>query len=289
MAEPVENNHPCCDPAAPSSIWDGNSTGSLILIDGIETYITHPRSQNNPSPPASTNDDKKRVILFLTEGHSIYFINAQLLADSFASQLGCDVIMPDQFGGRESVPPGQLPHFPEGKFNIPEGSDKPPYGLTSTLGKPGLDAWKRPYEPPITDPILAKVVRYLHRSYGENVKIGGVGYCFGGRYVMRLLGSGVLDVGVVNHPSFYTLEEVEKIGPGKRLALYGAETDDILPAEKRRATEDILTKSGATWMSTVFSATKHGFSVRGDLTVKEIRVAKERAFEGAVDWFGDWL
>ncbi len=28
---------------------------------------------------------------------------------------------------------------------------------------------------------------------------------------MRLMGSGVIDVGVVNHPSFYTLDEVAKL------------------------------------------------------------------------------
>ena len=99
------------------------------------------------------------------------------------------------------------------------------------------------------------------------------------------MGSGVFDVGVVNHPSFFTLEEVGRLGRGKRLAIYAAEMDDILPAEKRRATENILTKREVTWMSTIFSETRHGFSVRGDLKVKEVRLAKERAFRGAVEWF----
>ena len=85
---------------------------------------------------------------------------------------------------------------------------------------------------------------------------------------MRLMGSGVIDVGVVNHPSFFTMAEVEKLGREKKLAIYAAETDDILPAEKRRATEDILINKGVTWTSTVFSGTEHGFSVRGDLSVK---------------------
>ena len=50
-------------------------------------------------------------------------------------------------------------------------------------------------------------MQYIRKTYGEDVKIGGVGYCFGGRFIMRLMGSGVIDVGVVNHPSFYTLDE----------------------------------------------------------------------------------
>lgn len=292
--------HSCCDPASPSPIWEGTSTGTIITIEGIETYITHPRSSKESVSSDLAKEDRERVILFLTEGYSIYFINAQLLADSFASHLGCDVIMPDQFRGEERVPVGQLPHFPQGETANPhlvvkEESDseaifdQPPYHRRRASTEEEFETWKRTHEPPVTDPLLAKIVQYVYRVYGEDVKIGGVGYCFGGRYVMRLMGSGVIDVGVVNHPSFFTLDEVGTLGVGKRIAIYAAETDDILPSEKRRETEDVLTKKGATWMSTVFSGTKHGFSVRGDLSIKEVRLAKERAFRGATEWFRDWL
>lgn len=287
------NPDPCCDPTSPSPIWTGKPTGKVISIDGIETYISEgsKRASNDGNTiTSSAVDEPKRVILHLTEGHSMYFINAQLLADSFASHLNCDVIMPDQFAGKERVPKGQVPNFPEGKKEIPvsENDTPPPHFLSQKT--PGhFEAWKKSVEPPVTDPIISRVVKYIHETYGKDVKIGGVGYCFGGRYVMRLMGSGVIDVGVVNHPSFFTMEEVERLGKGKELAVFAAETDDILPAEKRRATEDILTKNGATWMSTVFSGTEHGFSVRGDLSVKEVRFAKEKAFAGGVQWFQEWL
>lgn len=39
-------------------------------------------------------------------------------------------------------------------------------------------------------------------------KIGATGYCFGGRYVFRLLGDGKVDVGVSAHPSSTTIEEI---------------------------------------------------------------------------------
>lgn len=177
------------------------------------------------------------------------------------------------------------------KENV-EGSDaypflKPPWWKEESERE--FEEWKGRHEPPVTDPILSKVVNYILATYGQDVKIGGVGYCFGGRYIMRLMGAGVIDVGVVNHPSFFTMEEVAKVGKGKKLAMFAAETDDILPAEKRRETEDVLMKSGATWMSTVYGGTGHGFSVRGDLNVKEVRLAKEAAFEGAVKLFKNWF
>jgi dienelactone hydrolase len=276
--------HPCCDSTSPSPIWDGKPTGKVIDIEGIEAYVAQ-GSQNQ-----NDHDKSPRVILHLTEGHSMYFINAQLLADSFASNLKCDVIMPDQFAGKERVPKGSVPNFPEGKKEILVGSQHtPPPHFLSQNDPDHFELWKKSVEPAVTDPIIARVVKYIHETYGEDVRIGGVGYCFGGRYVMRLMGSGIIDVGVVNHPSFFTMEEIENLGKGKKLAMYAAEIDDILPAEKRRATEDILTKFGTTWTSTVFSGTQHGFSVRGDLSVKEVRIAKEKAFKGAVEWFIDWL
>ncbi|KAH9213582.1 Alpha/Beta hydrolase protein [Leptodontidium sp. 2 PMI_412] len=265
----TETPHPCCDPSSPSPLWEGDPRGEIISIDGVETYISHgvqpsPTSENAKlGTSKETIKDPRRVILFLTEGHGIYLPNAQLLADSFAAHLNCDVLMPDQFAGQSRLPKEEGP----GAF----------------------EEWKMRHEPPVTDPILARVITYIHATYGEDVKIGGVGYCFGGRYIMRLMGSGIIDVGVVNHPSFFTMEEVSKLGKGKKLAMYAAEKDEILPPEKRRQTEDVLTSVGATWMSTVFSGTEHGFSVRGDLSIKEVRMAKEGAFKGAVEWFDVWL
>jgi dienelactone hydrolase len=151
-----------------------------------------------------------------------------------------------------------------------------------------FEDWKERHGSQTTDPLLARVVHYIRDRYGREVKIGGVGYCFGGRYVMRLMGSGVMDVGVVNHPSFYTFEEVKML-KGKNLALYAAAVDAYLPTDKRRETEDILTRQGCTWMSTVFSGVEHGFAMRGDLSVEEVRMAKSGAFQGAVQWFNAWL
>ena len=217
------------------------------------------------SSSAEIHKPETKVILFLSDALGIYHPNPQLLADSFATQLSCDVVMPDQLSGHARP-------------------------LVNTDPSPAIfEAWKAAHEPDATDPILEKVLAYIRTTYGKDVKIGGVGYCFGGRYVIRLMGAGAIDVGVINHPSFFTMDEVHKLGEGKRLAIYAAEIDDILTPEKRRETEDVLEETGASWMSTLFSGTEHGFTVRGDLNVKEVRLAKEKAFRGAVEWFQDWL
>jgi dienelactone hydrolase len=309
----AETNHSCCRPLSPDALWKGTPTGKIINIEDIETYITKPPI----TPDTTKNQNNNRVILFLTEAHGIYLPNSQLLADLFASHLNCDVIMPDQFAGHPRQPkstpsedqqnkatrPTVVPHtddpsdpnFENVGLRIPlkentETSDAWPFLKPPgwTFNNSDFEEWKVRHEPHITEPIIYKAVAYIHSTYGKGVKIGGVGYCFGGRYVIRLMGQGVMDVGVINHPSFYTMDEVAKLG-GKKLAIFAAEIDDILPKEKRRETEDVLVEAGAKWMCTVYGGTEHGFSVRGDLREKEMRIAKEKAFRGAVEWFRDWL
>lgn len=305
----------CCDPSSPSVIWEGSPAGKFINIDSnIETYVTSPRASTTSNQPDGSSEPK-RIILFLTEGHGPHLPNAQLLADSFAKQLDCTILMPDQFAGqpRQPLPRGYIPprssdttipwtedksdpNYGNRGLRVPssDSSDaflfvKPPWWNERGEGHLYFEEWLKRHEPDVSDPILKRVVKYICTTYGPEVKIGGVGYCFGGRYIMRLMGEGVIDVGVVNHPSFFTMNEVAAVGPEKRLAVFAAEIDGILPTEKRRAMEDILMRERTTWQSTVYGGTRHGFSVRGDLTVKEVRMAKEAAFKGAVEWFKEWL
>jgi dienelactone hydrolase len=63
------------------------------------------------------------------------------------------------------------------------------------------------------DPIIEKLVAWLKGSMGVK-KLGGVGYCFGGKYVCRWLRDGGLNAGFTAHPSFVNADEVSGIqGP----------------------------------------------------------------------------
>lgn len=66
-----------------------------------------------------------------------------------------------------------------------------------------------------------------------------------------------------------------------------AETDNIFPTEKRRESEDILVGIKATYQINLFSGVEHGFAVRGDISKKHIKFAKEQAFFQAVAWFDE--
>lgn len=164
------------------------------------------------------------------------------------------------------------------------------------------------------DPIYAAVIKYLRGEVGVK-RLGGVGYCFGGKYVCRWLKAGGLDAGFTAHPSFVEAEELKGImgplsiaaagefslvlslvvrmrGGGLRrvwLTPCALETDFIFPAEKRRETEDILKEMSVPYQMTLYSDVEHGFGVKGDLSHRRARFAKEMAFLQAVFWFDEYV
>lgn len=213
-------------------------------------------------------------------------LNSQSIADQFAAN-GYFTIIPDVFNGN-TVPfnPGPDFDFPSWKAN------------------------KMPRQHTV-DPIYATIIKYLRGELGVK-RLGGVGYCFGGKYVCRWLKEGGLDAGFTAHPSFVEPEELKGIrGPlsiaaagksygvsclrvsllwsGRRSRLTDAETDMIFPAEKRRETEDILKKMSVPYQMSLYSDVEHGFGVKGDLSHQRARFAKELAFMQAVFWFDEYV
>lgn len=67
------------------------------------------------------------------------------------------------------------------------------------------------------------------------------------------------------------------------------ETDGIFPPDKRHRSEELLKETKIPWQMTIYSGVEHGFSIRGDVSKKHIRFAKEAAAKQAVQWFDYWL
>ncbi len=110
------------------------------------------------------------------------------IADQFAAN-GYYTIIPDVFKGNE-IP-----------FPMPADFDFPQWKAT-----------KMPREGDV-DPVFAATIKYLRGELGVK-RLGGVGYCFGGKYVCRWLKPGGLDAGYTAHPSFVETKELKGIqGP----------------------------------------------------------------------------
>lgn len=134
--------------------------------------------------------------------------------------------------------------------------------------------------------------------------IGAVGYCFGGKYVIRFLAENKgLEAGFVAHPSLVDSTEVEAVrGPlsvaaagllscplSSLILIHYSEIDQVMPPEKRHETEAILQKLGHPYELTLYGGTEHGFAVRTDLGVKKKKLAMEGAYAQAIRWFDEWV
>ncbi len=191
--------------------------------------------------------------------------NSQLVVDQLAAN-GYYTIMPDVFNGDPC------------SLNPAEGFDIMKWLAHGTGGD-------NPHTPEAVDPIIEATIRTLKDQHGLT-RIGALGYCFGAKYVVRHYKSGI-DVGFMAHPSFVTEDELAAIGGP--LSIAAAETDRMLPADKRHQSEEILKKTGQPYQINLYSGVAHGFAVRGDTSKKIERYAKEQAFFQALQWFDAWL
>ncbi|KAM0257766.1 hypothetical protein ACHAQJ_004217 [Trichoderma viride] len=239
----------------PFMFCSGDPKGKIIKIEGgIDAYL---------ATSAEENAHKGIGLLFAPEAMGIY-PNSQLLADSFAAK-GYTTIIPDVFNG-DAVPLNEFATI----------------DLMSWLTKGSNGT--NPHTVEHVDPIIIAGIKAL-KELGIH-RIGGVGYCFGAKYVLRHFRNGI-DVAFIAHPSF--VEEDELAGFAGPLSIAAAETDAIFPAAMRHKSEEILIKTGQPYQINLFSGVEHGFGIRGDPSVKIQRFAKEQAFSQAIAWFEEFL
>ncbi|KAJ5191046.1 uncharacterized protein N7498_010031 [Penicillium cinerascens] len=230
------------------SLHDGEAKGEIENIDTISTYFAYPADRST-----------ENAILILTDVIGHRFINTQLIADQFAAA-GYFVVMPDLFSG-DAVP-----------LNRPEGFS--------------IMDWLKNHLPAQTEPIIDAVLKEMRENLGCK-RIGGVGYCFGGKYVCRYLKPGKLDAGYTAHPSLVEADELRGVeGP---LSIAAAVRDFVFTTAKRHESEEILDKKEIPYQINMFSDVEHGFAVRCDLSKPRQKYAKEQAFTQAVSWFDEYV
>ena len=147
----------------------------------MSTYIS-------PAP----NGETSKVILFLTDVIGHKFVNAQLLADAYASR-GYFVVMPDLF------------HDDPWVLNPPEGAT--------------LQSWFVNHLPDTVQPTVDATLKQIKEEIKPKF-IGAVGYCFGGKYVTRLL-AGQIDAGYIAHPSLVDMDELAAVTKPLAIAAAG--------------------------------------------------------------------
>ncbi|KAH8896628.1 alpha/beta-hydrolase [Thozetella sp. PMI_491] len=235
---------------------EGTATGQKVLVAGKhEGYLA--------VPPAD-KEHKDIALLIVPDVFGIW-INSQLMADQFAAN-GYKTLLLDVFDG-DALDPNK------------------PLNIDIMAWFAGGSDGKHPHTKEAVDPIVVDALKDLKEKYGAK-KIGGLGYCFGAKYVARHYKDGI-DVGYFAHPSFVDEDELAAItGP---LSIAAAEIDTIFPEDKRLKSDEILKNSGLPYEIVLYPGVEHGFSVRGDVSVPLQKESKEKAFVQAVSWFNKHL
>jgi dienelactone hydrolase len=196
------------------------------------------------------------------------------LADSMA-RAGYFILMPDLFDGNP---------IPSNTFDSPETHAK-------FAAKFDISAWLAKHPRDQIDRITDAAIKAMRSEFGVK-KLGAVGYCFGGKYVIRFLADGKgLDAGFTAHPSLVETPELEAVrGP---LSIAAAEIDQVMSAEQRFQTEQLLEKVGkeynVPYQLTLYGGVEHGFAVRTNLGDKKKKFAMQSAYFQAIRWFDEFL
>lgn len=235
----------------PEVLNDGQPAGVVLNVSGTEIYHSYP-----PSHSKNTT-----AILYITDIFGLPLLQNKLLADSIA-KAGYLVVLPDLFKG-DAIPV----ETPERGLNLTE--------------------WFLRHPTAEIDSIVESTIKYIRTELGAK-KIGGVGYCLGGKYVPRFLAEGKgLDAGFIAHPSNLESSEIEAIV--HPITIAAGELDAAFNSTGRHNAESILQRKNATYQLNLYSGAPHGFGVRVDLSVPRQKFAKESAFFQAVRWFDAWL
>ena len=93
------------------------------------------------------------------------------------------------------------------------------------------------------------------------------------------------------HPSLLTPEDLDKYAKEAEapLLINTCETDPQFPKEKQEHADKVLAGFAAGYSRPYFPGATHGFAVRGDLSIPEVKAAKEGAFKNTVEWFIKYL
>lgn len=212
--------------------------------------------------------------------------NTRLLADEYAKG-GFYVLLPDFFNG------DSLPSDLEHKMAPPPGSAKRSFfkaasDYASAIGQGA--PWLYRHRDAVSRPIINKFLTAL-RADLPSAKIGGVGFCWGGRHVILLTHADAtvqLDAIVACHPSSVSVPgDFQKCT--KPISVQVGDQDIMFSVAQANTARDVITQKGIKGEVTVYPETTHGFACRGDMSLPRTKESKESCTKATIAWLGKHL
>ncbi|KAJ5182096.1 hypothetical protein N7449_012243 [Penicillium cf. viridicatum] len=261
-------------------------------IHGLETrlhghgvYVTEPQSKHAA---------QKGLIVVLSDAFGWNTANLRRLADSYAERTSSKVYVPDFMYG--TAAPASTKALVDRILS--EG------GLWGWLVKPLL-VLKAAYvlvpfsirnNPKKRYPGIRKFMDDLRCSEGADLKVGVVGFCWGGYGATQLAhgdlarnGKPLIDAAYTAHPSELKLpDDIEKITIPYSMVI--GDIDFALTISGVQQAADILdSKKDVESEVVIISNARHGFAVRGRPDDKIEKEMADQAEDQMVKWFAKYL
>lgn len=202
------------------------------------------------------SSDSKLAVILVADAYGYEAPNLRAIADKVAAS-GYYVVVPDFFYGDPYVPESK----PIGVWIQAHGADK---GFEDA--KPVIEALK---------------------SRGIS-SIGAAGFCWGGKVVVSLASSGLIQAAVLLHPSFVTVDDINQVKAP--IAILGAENDSMSPPELLNQFELILSsKTEVGSFVKIFLGVEHGWSVRYKVEDEKAVQSAEEARQDMLNWFTKYI
>ncbi|XP_028761187.1 endo-1,3;1,4-beta-D-glucanase-like isoform X2 [Neltuma alba] len=202
--------------------------------------------------------DSKLAVLLIADVFGYEAPNLRKLADKVAAA-GYYVVVPDFFHGDPFVP---------------EKADRP------------LSVWIKDHAPEKGIEVAKPVIEAL-KIEGVSA-IGAAGFCWGAKAVVEVARHGLLNVAVLLHPSFVTVEDIKSVEIP--ITILGAELDKISPPELVKQFEQILSaKPAVPSFVKIFPQVAHGWTVRYNTEDAKAVSAAEEAHQDLLNWFAKHL
>ncbi|KAH6699710.1 Alpha/Beta hydrolase protein [Leptodontidium sp. 2 PMI_412] len=265
-------------------VHSGEVKGIESQLHGIDTYVVEP----------DNTAEIKGLIVVVSDAFGWKTNNLRLLADTYAKRTGCRIYLPDFMNGKAA---------PQWMMSV----------IDQILTDHSFYSWViKPYlvlqavfamvpfmisnNPKSAYKTIEKYMSDIRCAEGNNLKIGAIGFCWGGYSVTRLAHGGraangkrLIDAAFTAHPSELSLpEDIKKIKLPYGVVI--GDVDFAMSLQKVREMEDILSeKTGVDSEVTVIPNAKHGFAVRGNPDDQVAMEMADQAEDLAVKWFAKCL
>jgi dienelactone hydrolase len=236
------------------------------------------------TPARGDSTQSTKAIVLLTDVFGLPMPNPRIVADHFAEHVGVDVWVPDLFNGK---PPF---HVNDLEPNMPDRA-----GVKLTWTNIAVIVFKVLFavpklianRPSVVDPRVQEFIKKIKAEKGYE-RIGAVGYCFGGSMAARLGSTDSVNTIVVAHPGSLKPAQIRAIKVPTSWLL--AEEDLGFKDQEVKTAQSIFKEQEekpdhVDYEFNIWKGTAHGFAVRPNLEVPEVKAGYEGGLDQTVAWF----